>query len=60
MSWVYLRKYKTIDEDLQAFEKVNMRQIQQVLERYPLMRVTTTALGPLSKLKKPETPTPKK
>lgn len=56
MSWVYLRKYKSIDEDLQAYEKVNMRQVQQVLERYPLLRVTTTALGPLTKLNKPSVP----
>ncbi len=56
MTWVYLRRYKSIDEDLQAFEKVNLRQIQQLIERYPLLRITTTAMGPLGKLKMPEIP----
>lgn len=56
MTWVYLRKYKSIDEDMQTYEKVNLRQIQQLIERYPLLRLTTTAMGPLEKLKMPEVP----
>ncbi|MSR32763.1 MAG: insulinase family protein [Gemmataceae bacterium] len=53
MSWVYLRKYISIDETIQNFDKVSQRQIQQVLERYPILHVTTTTLGPLGKLKAP-------
>lgn len=56
MTWVYLRKYKSVDEDMQTYEKVNLRQIQQLIERYPLLRLTTTAMGPLAKLKMPEIP----
>lgn len=56
MTWVYLRKYKSVDEDMQTYEKVNLRQIQQLIERYPLLRLTTTAMGPLAKLKMPDVP----
>ncbi len=56
MTWVYLRKYKSVDDDMQTYEKVNLRQIQQLIERYPLLRLTTTAMGPLAKLKMPEIP----
>jgi predicted Zn-dependent peptidase len=56
MTWVYLRKYKSVDEDMQTYEKVNLRQIQQLIERYPLLRLTTTAMGPLAKLKMPDIP----
>ena len=56
MTWVYLRKYKSVDEDMQTYEKVNLRQMQQLIERYPLLRLTTTAMGPLAKLKMPEIP----
>jgi len=56
MSWVYLRRYKSVDEEMQTFEKVNLRQIQQLIERYPLLRLTTTTMGPLAKLKMPLIP----
>jgi predicted Zn-dependent peptidase len=56
MTWVYLRKYKSVDEDMQIYEKVNLRQMQQLIERYPLLRLTTTAMGPLAKLKMPDIP----
>ena len=56
MTWVYLRKYKSVDEDMQTYEKVNLRQMQQLIERYPLLRLTTTAMGPLAKLKMPDIP----
>jgi predicted Zn-dependent peptidase len=54
MNWVYLHKYRTVDEELAAFDAVNLKTIRKVLERYPLDQVTTLALGPLKKLKPPE------
>jgi predicted Zn-dependent peptidase len=51
MSWIYLHQYRTVDEDLQAFEAVDLKAIREVLDAHPLNRVTTYALGPLEGLK---------
>jgi predicted Zn-dependent peptidase len=53
-AWTYLHKYRTVDEELQAFDAVNLKTIRKLLDRYPLDRVTTLALGPLGTLKPPE------
>jgi len=53
MSWTYLGKYRSMDEELKSFEAVTRKKIQQVLERYPLDQLTTLALGPIAKLRKP-------
>jgi predicted Zn-dependent peptidase len=53
-AWTYLHKYRTVDEELQAFDAVNVKTIRKLLDRYPLDRVTTLALGPLGSLKAPE------
>ena len=34
----------------------DLARIQQLIERYPLLRLTTTSMGPLAKLKMPEIP----
>jgi len=53
MTWTYLHKYRTIDDDLKAFEKVTLKTIRQLLDRFPLDHQSTVALGPLAKLKPP-------
>jgi predicted Zn-dependent peptidase len=53
MAWTYLRQYRTVDEELKAFDAVTLSSIGEVLERYPLDQVTTLALGPLEKLSPP-------
>jgi predicted Zn-dependent peptidase len=53
MTWTYLRKYRTVDEELKAFESVTRKTISDLLERYPIHRFTTLALGPLKKVKAP-------
>jgi predicted Zn-dependent peptidase len=53
MSWTYQHEYRSVDDDLRAYESVTLPAIRQVLERYPLDRVTTLALGPLAKLPTP-------
>lgn len=50
--WVYLGKYRTVDEELKAYDRVTLRTVRQLLDRYPLDRVTTLALGPLAKLRR--------
>jgi predicted Zn-dependent peptidase len=53
MAWIYLHQYRTVDDELKAFDAVTLPAIREVLERYPLDRVTTLALGPLQKLSQP-------
>jgi predicted Zn-dependent peptidase len=54
-SWAYLRKYRSIDDELKAFESVNLKKVREVLDRYPFDNLTTIALGPLEKLRRPRT-----
>jgi predicted Zn-dependent peptidase len=50
MAWTYLHQYRTVDDELQAFDAVNLKMIREVLDRYPIDQVTTLALGPLETL----------
>jgi predicted Zn-dependent peptidase len=50
MTWAYLQEYRTVDDELKAFDAVDLKQVREVLERYPITRLTTLALGPLEKL----------
>jgi predicted Zn-dependent peptidase len=54
MTWTYLRKYRGVDEELKSFEKVTLKTIRQLLDRFPIDQTTTLALGPLKKLKPPK------
>jgi predicted Zn-dependent peptidase len=51
MSWTYLNQYRSVDDELKAFEAVSLKTIREVLDRYPVDQVTTLALGPLADLK---------
>jgi predicted Zn-dependent peptidase len=50
MSWTYLKQYRSVDDELKAYESVTLADVRKVLDRYPLDRVTTLALGPLKTL----------
>jgi len=50
MDWIYLGKYRTVDEELEAYDAVNVKMVRKLLDKYPLDRLTTFALGPLKKL----------
>jgi predicted Zn-dependent peptidase len=50
MSWTYLGKYRSVDEELAAFDAVSLAKVRELLDHYPLTRTTTFALGPLTKL----------
>ena len=49
MAWTYLHQYRTVDDDLKAFDAVTLQTVRQVLDQYPLDQFTTLALGPLEK-----------
>jgi predicted Zn-dependent peptidase len=53
MSWTYLHQYRTVDDDLKAFDAVTLKTIREVLDAYPMDQATTLALGPLEALKAP-------
>jgi predicted Zn-dependent peptidase len=54
MSWIYLHQYRTVDDDLRAFDSVSLATIRDLLDRYPVDQVTTLALGPLETLGQPK------
>jgi predicted Zn-dependent peptidase len=53
MSWIHQHGYRSMDDELRGFEAVTLSTIREVLQRYPLDRVTTLALGPLGQLPSP-------
>jgi predicted Zn-dependent peptidase len=53
MGWTYLRQYRSVDDELRGFEEVTLAGVREVLDRYPIDRVTTFALGPLEELARP-------
>ncbi len=50
MSWTYLHTYRSVDDELQAYEAVAMQDIRTVLDRFPFERLSVFALGPLNGL----------
>ena len=50
MSWTYLKQYRSVDVELEAFDAVTLESIRAVLDRYPVDRATTLALGPLASI----------
>jgi predicted Zn-dependent peptidase len=50
MGWTYLGKYRSVDEELAAFDAVTLGKVRELLDRYPLTQTTTFALGPLTQL----------
>ncbi len=54
MSWTYQREYRSVDDELQAFQGVTLASVREVLDRFPLPSVSTLALGPLATLAPPE------
>jgi predicted Zn-dependent peptidase len=54
MAWTYLHEYRTVEDELNAFDAVSLQSIREVLQRYPLPRVTTLALGPLDTVARPQ------
>ncbi len=49
-AWTYLGCYRSVDDELKDFDAVTIESIREVLDRYPLTRAATIALGPLPSL----------
>jgi predicted Zn-dependent peptidase len=50
MGWTYLKTYRSVDEELENFDAVSLKDIRNVLDQYPFDQLTVLALGPLAKL----------
>ena len=48
--WVYRGEYRSVDDELAAWDAVTLEDVRTVLDRYPLTNQTVTAYGPLEKL----------
>ena len=48
--WVYRGEYRSVDDELAAWDAVTMADVRAVLDRYPLTNQTVTAYGPLDRL----------
>jgi predicted Zn-dependent peptidase len=48
--WVYRGEYRSVDDELAAWDAVTMKDMRAVLDRYPLTDQTVTAYGPLDRL----------
>ena len=48
--WVYRGQYRSVDDELAAWDAVTLKDVRAVLDRYPLTNQTVTAYGPLEKL----------
>lgn len=49
-NWLYRGEYRSIADDLKQIRAVTKKDIQSVLDQYPLTMLTTAGVGPLSTL----------
>ncbi len=52
-NWLYLRQYRSVEQELQAVSDVTTADVAAVLSRYPLQRYTAVTIGPLEELPPP-------
>lgn len=50
MAWTYLQTYRSVDDELTAFEAVTLADIRSVLDEFPITAETELAFGPLKEL----------
>jgi predicted Zn-dependent peptidase len=50
MAWTYLGTYRSVDDELTAFEAVTVADVRRVLDEYPINMPTELAFGPLKAL----------
>ncbi len=51
--WTYRREYRSLRDDLNAIDEVNLDQIARLLSEYPFSRNTTFVVGPLTEVTPP-------
>jgi predicted Zn-dependent peptidase len=48
--WVYRGEYRSVDDEMAAWDAVTMADVRAVLDRYPITNQTVTAYGPVERL----------
>ncbi len=51
--WLQRRQYKTVREAVDAYRRVTLDDVHLMLQKYPLSRTATVAIGPLTELREP-------
>ena len=51
--WTYLKHYRSLDEEIRNYEKVNQHSLKQLIDRYPCLHPTVVAHGPEKKIINP-------
>ncbi len=49
--WLQRQQYRTVRETVAAYRRVTIADIRRVLDRYPLNKMSTVAIGPLKELR---------
>lgn len=52
-NWLQRREYRTVADDLASLDAVSLADLRRVLDKYPLSRCSTVAVGPLSSVEPP-------
>lgn len=52
--WTYRREYMSVERELEAYQAVTLDDIRRVLDRWPLLPLTTVSVGPTTELSPPE------
>ena len=50
MAWTYLGQYRSVDDELKAFDAVDLPAIRAVLDQYSIVTPAICALGPLAEV----------
>jgi predicted Zn-dependent peptidase len=51
--WIQRRSYQTVQERLIAYQRVELTEVNAILEKFPLTVNTTIAVGPLENITRP-------
>jgi predicted Zn-dependent peptidase len=46
INWVYLGRYRPIEDEIQQIKKVTLADIQNLIEQFPLTNFTQFSIGP--------------
>jgi predicted Zn-dependent peptidase len=51
--WMYRRTYLSVEDELEAFTRVSLADVQRVLHEYPLWPMTIVSVGPTTDIQRP-------
>ena len=51
--WMYRRAYLSVEDELEAFNRVNLSDLQRLLREFPLWPMTIVSVGPTTDIQRP-------